>query len=78
MGRRWQGPAPPGRLAEALPSYEQTLTDQEQLLGAQHSDTLTSRNNLAVAHHAAVPLYEQTLTNRERLLGPDHPATLQP
>ena len=36
-----------GRLAEAIPLYERTLADREQLLGDTHPDTLTSRNNLA-------------------------------
>jgi tetratricopeptide (TPR) repeat protein len=45
-------------------------------------ETLSSRNNLAFAYHAAgrpaeaIPLYEQTLADRERILGPDHPDTL--
>jgi YD repeat-containing protein len=42
-----------GRLAEAIPLYERTLTDREQVLGDTHPDTLTSRNNLAYAYHAA-------------------------
>ncbi|MFF4291437.1 tetratricopeptide repeat protein, partial [Streptomyces sp. NPDC001633] len=46
-----------------------------------HPDTLTSRNNLALAYqeagdlNRAVPLYEQTLTDCERLLNNDHPLT---
>ena len=52
------------------------------MLGPDHPDTLTSRNNLAAAYQAAgraaeaIPLYEQTLADRERVLGPDHPDTL--
>ena len=49
------------------------------MLGADHPDTLTSRNNLATAYvHAgrtaeAIPLHEQVLAAFERVLGPDHP-----
>ena len=39
--------------AEALPLFEQTLADRERLLGPDHPDTLTSRNDLAVALQAA-------------------------
>ena len=52
------------------------------MLGADHPDTLTSRNNLAGAYQSAgrldeaIPLYEQTLADRERVLGADHPDTL--
>jgi hypothetical protein len=50
-------------------------------LGEDHPDTLTSRNNLAVAYEAAgrvgeaIDLYEQVLAECERILGPDHPLT---
>jgi hypothetical protein len=33
--------------------HEQTLTARERVLGPDHPDTLTSRNNLAVAYQAA-------------------------
>jgi Tetratricopeptide repeat len=42
-----------GRLDEAIPLYEQTLADQLRVLGADHPDTLTSRDNLAAAYEAA-------------------------
>lgn len=64
-----------GRAAEALPLHQQTLTVRERVLGADHSDTLGSRNNLAVAYAAsgraaeAIPLYEQVLAACERVLG---------
>jgi hypothetical protein len=51
------------------------------VLRADHPDTLTSRNNLAMSYQAAgrtadaISLYERTLTDRERALGPDHPRT---
>jgi len=51
------------------------------VLGPDHPDTLTSRNNLAYAYKSAgqldqaIPLYQATLTDCERVLGPDHPMT---
>ena len=52
------------------------------MLGADHPDTLTSRNNLAAAYESAgrleeaIPLLERTLADAERVLGADHPQTL--
>ena len=52
------------------------------MLGPDHPDTLTSRNNLAGAYRAAgrlteaITLYEQVLTDRIRVLSEDHPDTL--
>ena len=68
--------------AEAIPLFEQTLADSERVLGADHPETLSSRNNLAYAYQdggplaEAIPLFEQTLADRERVLGADHPDTL--
>ena len=53
----------------------------EGLLGPDHPDTLTSRNNLAGAYESAgrlteaIALYEQVLLDCTRVLGPDHPLT---
>ncbi|MFD4743236.1 tetratricopeptide repeat protein, partial [Streptomyces virginiae] len=53
-----------------------------RVLGADHPDTLTSRNNLAGAYESAgdlgraIPLYEQTLTDTVRVLGGGHPFTV--
>ncbi len=69
--------------AQAIAIGEQLLADQERLLGADHPDTLTARNNLATAYQTvrrtseAITLDEQTLAARERILGPDHPDTLK-
>jgi tetratricopeptide (TPR) repeat protein/pimeloyl-ACP methyl ester carboxylesterase len=69
-------------LARSVVSAKQTLADCERVLGPDHPDTLTSRNNLAGAYESAgrlseaIPLYEQTLAERERVPGPDHPDTL--
>ncbi|NAS20080.1 tetratricopeptide repeat protein [Herbidospora sp. NEAU-GS84] len=71
-----------GDLKRAIPLLEQNLDDRIQALGADHPDTLNSRNNLASACQTsgnlgrAIPLYEQNFDDRLRVLGPDHPDTL--
>ena len=73
---------PAGDLGRAVPLFEQTLSDTARVLGKDHPDTLTARNNLAYAHQSAgdlaraIPLYEQTANARAQLLGEDHPSTL--
>jgi tetratricopeptide (TPR) repeat protein len=68
--------------AQAILVGESLLADQERVLGSDHPDTMTTRNNLANAHRAAgrateaIPLLERTLADRERVLGPDHPGTM--
>jgi tetratricopeptide (TPR) repeat protein len=68
--------------AQAIVIGERLLAASERVLGPDHRDTLTSRNNLAVAYREAgrldeaIRLHEQALAARERLLGPDHPETL--
>ena len=70
-----------GRLEEAIALYEQVLTDRTRVLGEDHPDTLTSRNNLASAYHAAGRLTEAIMRLQAvcadclRILGPDHPLT---
>ncbi len=71
-----------GNIVQAVPLYEQTLAARLRVLGPDHPDTLTSRNNLALAYqwtgdvNRAIPLYEQTLADSDRVLGKDHPSTL--
>ena len=71
-----------GRVADAIPLFEQTLVVLQRQLGPDHPDTLTSQNNLASAYQdagrvaEAIQLYEQNLAVREGLPGPDHPSTL--
>ena len=75
-----------GRLGDsaeqAIAVGEPLTADSERVLGPDHPDTLTSRDNLANAYQdagrtgEAITLHEQTLTDRERVLGPDHPNTL--
>ena len=73
------GQGQPGRAAGYL---QRALAGCVRVLGADHPDTLASRNNLAGAYEAAgdlgraIPLYEQTLADRQRVLGADHPDTL--
>ena len=69
-----------------LPFEALTLLDTvdvlQELLGENHPDTLTSRNNLAGAYESAgrlteaIALYEQVLPDNIRVLGEDHPRTL--
>ena len=68
-------------MEEAITLYEQVLTDRIRVLGEDHPDTLTSRNNLASAYHAAGRLTEAIMRWQAvcadclRILGPDHPLT---
>ena len=73
------GQGQPGRAAGHL---QRALADRLRVLGADHPDTLGSRNNLAYAWQAAgdlgraIPLYEQTLADRRAGAGrrpPRHP-----
>jgi len=76
------GADPEGRIAEAIPLFEQTLAMRQRMLGPDDRETLTSQDNLASAYQdagriaEAIRLYELNLEARERLLGPDHPTTL--
>ena len=54
----------------------------EEVLGAEHPDSLASRGSLAGAYESAgrlgeaIPLYEQVLADQVQVLGEDHPDTL--
>ena len=69
-------------MPRAIAIGEPLTADLERMLGPGHPDTLSARNSLAVAYHAAgrvaeaIPLVRQILAARERLLGADHPSTL--
>ena len=71
-----------GRLSEAIPLFEQILTDRIRIQGKDHPDTMTSRDNLAEAYqetgrlNEAITLYEQTLADSTRISGENHPNTL--
>jgi tetratricopeptide (TPR) repeat protein len=72
-----------GQPDRAAGYLQRALTDDVRVLGADHPDTLQSRNNLAYAYESAgdlgqaIPLHERTLADRLRVLGADHPDTLQ-
>ena len=69
--------------AQAIVIGERLVAASERVLGPDHPDTLTSRDNLAADYHdagrfdEAISLHEQVLAASERVLGPDHPDTLQ-
>ncbi|WP_420819164.1 tetratricopeptide repeat protein [Nonomuraea lactucae] len=56
-------------IARAVPLLERALADRERILGNDHPDTLSSRNNLANAYldardlRRAIPLLERTLAD---------------
>ena len=70
-------------MPQAIVVGESLTADLDRLLGADHPDTLSTRNTLARAYREtgrvaeAIPLFEQTLAGRERVLGPDHPDTMR-
>jgi len=59
--------------------HEQNLADRERVLGADHPDTLTTRNNLAIAYRAAsrtaeaITLHEQPSRDQESDREPSDP-----
>ena len=67
----------------AIPPCRECLSIEEQVLGAEHPDTLRSLNNLAGLlrsqgrYDAAEPLYRRALEARERALGAEHPDALK-
>ena len=85
-------PSPPGQhraldrrcgdAAGALRLSRELLPDQERVLGPDHPDTLTTRDNIASwtgecgDAAGALRLSRELLPDQERVLGPDHPDTL--
>jgi tetratricopeptide (TPR) repeat protein len=71
-----------GLVRQAIAYFSELRDEAERLLGLDHPDTLTSRNNLALAYRSAgdldraIPLFVQNVHDRERVLGPNHPDTL--
>ncbi|MFF4368180.1 FxSxx-COOH system tetratricopeptide repeat protein [Streptomyces sp. NPDC001594] len=71
-----------GAFGAARLLHERVLDVETRMLGPEHPDTLTSRNNLANALFGmgepaeAIRLLRQTLEDRTRILGPAHPDTL--
>ena len=62
--------------------FAELLPDQERVLGRDHADTLTTRNNIACwtgeagDAREALRLFSELLPDLERVLGRDHPDTL--
>ncbi|MFJ5229189.1 tetratricopeptide repeat protein [Kitasatospora sp. NPDC088391] len=71
-----------GLLRQARAEFETLLATRRELLGDDHSDTLTTRHNLAGTMQAQGHLQqaqtelETILAVRRELLGDDHPSTL--
>ncbi|WP_190012490.1 tetratricopeptide repeat protein, partial [Streptomyces griseomycini] len=71
-----------GTIRRAIAYLGRAHTTCLRVLGEDHPSTLTSRNNLAYAYHAAgdleraIPLFERTVDDAVRVLGEDHPSTL--
>jgi hypothetical protein len=69
-------------MPQAIVFGEPLTADLDRMLGPDDPDTMSARNSLAAAYHAAgrtaeaIPLVQHTLAIRERLLGADHPSTL--
>ena len=68
-----------GKLAEAVPLAEQSLSLREKELGPMHPDVAASLNSLGDLHGLlsepgkALPLLTRALSIREQALGPSHP-----
>ncbi|MFF9902895.1 tetratricopeptide repeat protein [Streptomyces olivaceus] len=71
-----------GLYQQAIEHDEKIASHSNAILGDDHPDTLTARNNLASSYSAAgriqdaLDLREQVLADCERILGDDHPDTL--
>jgi serine/threonine protein kinase len=70
-----------GEYPEAIKQYQRAATLRESKLGADHADTLDSRDSLGEAYLSAgrvadaIRLFEQNLKQRQELFGADHPDT---
>lgn len=68
-----------GLYRQVEPLLQQMLTIQQQVLGDEHSDTISTLNNLAWLYvqlgryKQAEPLLERALATNEQVLGSDHP-----
>ena len=71
-----------GKYGEAAAILPRVIAVRERVLGAEHPDTLQSRNNLAIAlraqgkHAEAEAEHRAVLALRGRVLGAEHPDTL--
>jgi hypothetical protein len=63
--------------------FREVVEARTAKLGADHPDTLTTRNNLALTYQSrkrcdlAEPLFREVVEDSRRKLGPTHPDTLQ-
>jgi CHAT domain-containing protein/Flp pilus assembly protein TadD len=70
-----------GQYGQAIPLAERALMLREKVLGAEHPDTATALNNLALLYQnkgdyaQAEPLFRRALTIREKMQGAEHPDT---
>ena len=70
------------KLDEAELLYKRVLEGQEEMLGSNHSYTLTTVNNLAFLLktqgkiNEAIPLFERELRGMEEIHGRNHPDTI--
>jgi tetratricopeptide (TPR) repeat protein len=71
-----------GRLADAIPLYEELLTRYQKTLGSENVATINSISDLATAYQSvgrmreAVPLFERALKDYMTTLGPEHVSTV--
>jgi tetratricopeptide (TPR) repeat protein len=71
-----------GKYDEAATMHRQVLTLRTKVLGAEHPDTLTSMNNLALVldsqgnYDEAVAMHRQAFGGYQKVLGAEHPDTL--
>ena len=71
-----------GHFQQAIEGYKRLIAYYQDKNGPDHTDTLTSINNLAETlwamgdHKDAKHLLEQVLERRKEILGPDHPDTM--
>jgi eukaryotic-like serine/threonine-protein kinase len=71
-----------GEPARALSQYERAWKLRQDMLGPDHSDTLSSQNALGLAYQAAgkldkaIPLLSRTLAARAGTLGREHPDSI--
>ncbi|WP_371503445.1 tetratricopeptide repeat protein [Kitasatospora sp. NBC_00374] len=71
-----------GAVSAAVDYYTHLTATASQVLGPEHPDTLSTRNNVAIWRGeagdvvGAVAALEELLADSVRILGPDHPDTL--
>jgi ankyrin repeat protein len=71
-----------GKYEEALQAYQEVYEIQKRVLGPEHPDTLTTRNNIASVlddqgkYEEALQAYKKVYDIQKHVLGPEHPNTL--